>query len=183
VADGAGGAHVKQTLQGVLIAGLVAFFRGIEVAGRVCRLGGWARVIRQARWKARLVELGEGTVIYPSVVIHGPEQVRVGARCAIAEFVHLWGGGGITIGDDVLIASHAVITSLTHDKHAARFRETTVRAPVVIGDNVWIGAGAIILSGVTLGSGSIVGAGAVVTTDVPASVVVVGVPARPIKKY
>lgn len=88
----------------------------------------------------------------------------------------MWGGGGISTGNDVLIASDGVITSLTHDTNAACFRETTLRAPVVIGDNVW--AGAFILPGVTVGAGSIVAAGAVVTRDVPANAVVAGVPAR-----
>lgn len=91
----------------------------------------------------------------------------------------MWGGGSIAIGDAVIIASHTVITSLTHDKHAACFGETTLRAKVVIGDNVWIGAGAIILPGVTLGSGCIIGAGAVVTPDVPAGALVMSMPAKP----
>lgn len=169
---------MKRMLKRVLIAGLALFFQALDAAGHACRLGGLVRIIRQARWKARLADLGEGTLIYPSVVIHNPEQVRIGARCAIAEFVHMWGGGGIAIGDAVIIASHTVITSLTHDKHAACFRETTLHAKVVIGDNVWIGAGAIILPGVTLGSGCIVGASAVVTRDVPAGALVMGMPAR-----
>ncbi len=90
----------------------------------------------------------------------------------------MWGAGGISIGNNVLIASHEAITSLTHDKNAVCFRETTLRATVGIGDNVWIGADAIILPGVTVGAGSIVAAGAVVTRDVPANAVVAGVPAR-----
>jgi acetyltransferase-like isoleucine patch superfamily enzyme len=170
---------MKRMLQQMLIGGLTPIFQGLDAIGQTCRLSGWSRMIRQARWKTRLAALGEDTVIYPSVVIHGPEQVQIGARCSIAEFVHMWGGGNITIGNDVLIASHTVITSLTHDKDAVCFRETTLRAPVVIGDNVWICAGAIILPGVTVGSGSIVGAGAVVTRDVPAGAMVVGAPAKP----
>lgn len=94
----------------------------------------------------------------------------------------MWGSGGITIGNDVLIAAHASITSVTHDKAAACYRDSTVYAPVVIGDNVWIGSGAVILPGVTLGSGCIVGAGAVVTRDVPPRTVVTGVPARLIEQ-
>lgn len=84
----------------------------------------------------------------------------------------MWGSGGITIGNDVLIVSHGVITSLPHDKNAACFRETTLRAPVVIGDNVWIGAGAIILPGVIRGRRRHRCGGAVVMTrDVPANAV------------
>jgi maltose O-acetyltransferase len=184
--DTKGGPDVRRKLQSMLIHGLVPLLRILDAVGRACRLDGLLRVIRQARWKARLADLGEGTVIYPSVVIHNPLQVRVGARCAIAEFVHMWGGGGrapgIAIGDDVIIASHAVITSLTHDKAADCFRQTTLRAPVVIEDNVWIGSGAIILPGVTIGRGSVIGASAVVTKDVPERSVVVGVPARVVEK-
>jgi acetyltransferase-like isoleucine patch superfamily enzyme len=153
-------------------------FRCLGVVLRACRIEGWARVLREARWKAGLAALGEGTIIYPWVTIHNPDRVRIGARRSIAEFVHMWGGGGISIGNDVLIASHGVITSLTHDTNAACFRETTLRATVGIGDNVWIGACAIILPGVTVGAGSIVAAGAVVTRDVPANAVVAGLPAR-----
>lgn len=169
---------MKRALRRCLVGGLSLGFCCLDVVRRVCRGEGWARVLRTARWKARLAALGEGTIIYPWVAIHNPDRVRIGAPCSIVEFVHMWGGGGISIGNDVLIASHGVITSLTHDKNAACFRETTLGAPVVIGDNVWIGAGTIILPGVTVGSGSIVAAGAVVTRDVPANALVAGVPAR-----
>jgi maltose O-acetyltransferase len=53
--------------------------------------------------------------------------------------------------------------------------------PVTIGDNVWLGGGAIVLPGVTIGENSVIGAGAVVTKDVPAGVVAVGNPARPVR--
>ncbi len=86
------------------------------------------------------------------------------------------------MGDDVLIASHSVITSLTHDPKAPIFRESSVQAPVVIGDDVWIGSGAISLRGVTVGPGSIIGRGAVVTRDVAAGAVVVGARARESEK-
>lgn len=82
----------------------------------------------------------------------------------------------------MLIASHVVITSLTHDTQAACYRETLVCGPVKIGDNVWIGSGAIILPGVNLGMGCIVGAGAVVTRDVPPHTLVAGIPAKIVKE-
>ncbi len=99
----------------------------------------------------------------------------------IAEFVHIWGGGGVRIGDDVLVASHVAIASMTHKTDARVFAETVVNKPVVIEDNVWIGTGAIILPGVRLGTGCIIGAGAVVTKDVPANWIVAGIPARRIR--
>lgn len=60
-------------------------------------------------------------------------------------------------------------------------RRATVSRPIVLGNNVWIGAGAIVLPGVTVGDNSIIGAGAVVTRDVPANAVAVGNPARVVR--
>ncbi|HWP00113.1 MAG TPA: acyltransferase [Methylococcus sp.] len=161
-------------------AALTGVFRmGAKIA-QCARLAGMGKHLRNAWWRGQLRALGRDSRIHPHVVIHGPHNVSIGARCAIAEFVHMWGGGGITIGNDVLIASHTVITSLTHDTRATLYRESLIRKPVVIEDNVWIGAGVVILPGIRIGTGAVVGAGSVVTRDVPAGRVVVGVPARPI---
>ncbi|WP_407702786.1 acyltransferase [Thiorhodovibrio litoralis] len=105
-------------------------------------------------------------------------MVSIGANCSISDYVHIWGGGVVTIGNNVLIATHTVITSLTHDKSASCFRDTLIKQPVQIEDNVWICSGARILSGVTVGSGSIIGAASVVTKDVPPNSIVMGVPGR-----
>ena len=137
--------------------------------------------IRYAVWESKLAFLGENSKIYPNVVIHNPENVRIGNRVSIAEFCHFWGGGGIEIGDDVMIASHTIITSLTHDYNAEIYRGTLIRKKVKICNNVWIGAGAIILPGVTIHDGAVIGAGSVVTKDVPSHTVVAGVPAKPIR--
>jgi maltose O-acetyltransferase len=136
--------------------------------------------VRQNRWRRRLASVGQSTIIYRNVVIHVPERVRIGNNAAIAEFVHIWGGGGVTIGDNVMIASHVVITSQTHDT-ASTTRRVNIEKPVWIENNAWIGAGAIILPGVTVGENAIVAAGAVVISDVPRDVIVAGVPARVIK--
>lgn len=170
---------MNETYKRLMITASVQCFRGLLAISGYLHWSGLMLAARQALWKAKLAEMGPGTLIRPYVVIHGPNRVRLGARCSIAEFVHMWGSGGITLGNDVLVAAHATITSVTHDKAAVCYRDTTVCAPVVIGDNVWIGSGAVILPGVTLGSGCIVGAGAVVTRDVPPRTVVTGVPARP----
>lgn len=83
-----------------------------------------------------------------------------------------------------MIAGGVLICGVNHG-HAMQgmpMRQQPVEAaPVVIGQDVWIGMGAILLPGVTIGDGAIVGAGAVVTTDVPAGSVVSGVPARLVK--
>lgn len=146
---------------------------------RVAR--GVSRRLRYLNWKLRLASMGRGTQIFPLVVIHSPENVAIGSRVSIAEFVHIWGGGGVRVGNDVMIASHSVITSQSHDVNAKIYNRTNVMKPVVIEDNVWIGAGAIILPGVRIGSGAVIGAGSVVTKDVAPRTIVVGMPARALR--
>ncbi|WES63838.1 DapH/DapD/GlmU-related protein [Microbacter sp. GSS18] len=89
--------------------------------------------------------------------------------------------GGITIGDGALIGHNVVIATINHPLDPDR-RADNVPSPVVIGDKVWIGSNAVILPGVTVGDGAVVAAAAVVTKDVPAGVVVAGVPARVIRR-
>jgi len=132
-------------------------------------------------WRAKKLTFGDEVVIRNHVVIRHPERVIIGSRVAINEFTHIWGGGGVEIGTDTMIASHCVITSQTHSINGVHYRETLERKPVFIGDNVWVGAGAIILPGVRIGNNSVVGAGSVVTKDVPENCVVAGVPATIIR--
>lgn len=132
---------------------------------------------RRVYWRSRLGGIGRGSRIYPRVVIHSPLKVVLGDHVSVAEFVHIWGGGGVTIGNDVMIASHCVITSQTHNVNPAQ-RHEDVEQPVAIGNNVWIGSGATILPGVRIGENSVIAAGSVVTQDVPRNSIAMGVPAR-----
>jgi maltose O-acetyltransferase len=85
----------------------------------------------------------------------------------------------VTIGENCLLAPHVCISAATHPLEVhRRAAGEEFTAPVVIGDNVWIGANATICPGVTLGNGVVVGAGAVVTKSFPDNVVIGGVPAR-----
>ena len=136
-------------------------------------------------WSARLKHIGTNSNIYPDVRIYGGRSVSIGSHVSINDFVHIWGNGGVTIGDNTLIASHATITSQTHDIHAMQkgllYRETNIHRGISIGKNVWIGAGAIILPGVSIGDNSVVAAGSVVTKDVHNSTLVAGVPAKAVR--
>lgn len=89
----------------------------------------------------------------------------------------------IYIGDSVMIAPNVVIATGTHPI-CPELREKAYQynLPVHIGNRVWIGAGAIILPGVTIGDDSVIGAGSVVTKDVPSGVVAVGNPCRVLRK-
>ena len=114
------------------------------------------------------------------VVIYEPEKIEFGDRVDIGEFTHIRANGGITIGSRVLIAANVTITTREHPVELPRWG-VTKDAPITIGDDVWIGAGAVILPGVTIGTGAVIAAGAVVTSSVDPFTVVAGVPARPIK--
>jgi acetyltransferase-like isoleucine patch superfamily enzyme len=112
-------------------------------------------------------------------------RISIGAQSYIGPHCVLFGAGGIEIEDGVLISPGVVITSHQHtfEETDRDIREQPSEfAPVVIERNVWIGANATILPGVRLGERSIVGAGAVVTRDVTARAMVVGVPARVVRE-
>ena len=139
----------------------------------------WTEERRAAYLRSQLGACGAGVSFQWPVVINGPEHVRLGDRVSVNAFVHIWGQGGVSIGDDTLIASHVAITSLTHAVEAENRAGTLISRPVAIGRRVWIGSHAVILPGITVGDGAVVAAGAVVTRDVAAGAVVMGVPAKP----
>jgi len=134
------------------------------------------RKLRQL--KESFKSCGEAFYAEFPVSIKGPEHITIGNNVGISAFVHMWGHGKITIGNDCLIASHTSITSLTHDPESDLYRNDIIAKPVTIGNNVWIGTHAVVLPGVTIGDNAIVGAGAVVNKDVPANAKVAGVPAK-----
>ena len=115
------------------------------------------------------------------VVIYAPDKLEFGDRVDVGEFTHIRANGGVRIGSGVLIAANVTIASREHPIELPRW-SVTRDAPIVIEDDVWIGAGAIVLPGVTVGRGSIVAAGAVVTADVPPFTLAGGVPAKTIKQ-
>ena len=88
--------------------------------------------------------------------------------------------GGITIEDGALLGHNVVLATLNHCMNPEQ-RANLEPAPIHIGKNVWIGANAMVLSGVTIGDGAVVAGGAIVTKDVPANTVVGGIPAKKIK--
>lgn len=85
--------------------------------------------------------------------------------------------GGITLEDDVFIGPHALLVTENHPENPSERRNVYAK-PITIRQGAWIGAGAVILPGVTVGRNSIVGAGSVVTKDVPDNAIAAGNPAR-----
>lgn len=126
--------------------------------------------------------LGESTEIRPPLRVDYGCHLRIGARSFANFGLVALDVAPISIGDDVQIGTNVQLLTPTHPTDAALRRDKWEAAqPIVIGDNVWLGSGAIVLAGVTIGDNTVVGAGAVVTRDLPANVVAVGNPARVVR--
>ncbi|TYB50652.1 sugar O-acetyltransferase [Nonomuraea sp. PA05] len=138
--------------------------------------------LRQRLLEDLLGAVGEGTVIRPPLWVDYGSHIRIGARSFANFGLVALDVASITIGDDVQIGSNVQLMTPTHpvDPELRRAKWEAAK-PIVIGDNVWLGSGAIVLAGVTIGENTVVGAGAVVTRDLPANVVAVGNPARVIR--
>ncbi|MFG1922564.1 sugar O-acetyltransferase [Cryptosporangium sp. NPDC048952] len=131
---------------------------------------------------ALLGAVGEGTEIRPPLRVDYGRYLRIGARTFANFGLVALDVAPITIGDDVQIGPNVQLLTPTHPVEAGPRRDKWEAAkPIVIGDNVWLGGGVIVLPGVTIGENTVVGAGAVVTRDLPANVVAVGNPARVVR--
>lgn len=105
-------------------------------------------------------------------------NITVGRSVFIGHGCAFTGPGAITIGDQVMIAHKVNLVTAGHPVEPGRRRAFITVAPITIGTNVWIGAAATVLPGVTVGADAVVAAGSVVTRDVAAASLVAGVPAR-----
>ena len=123
---------------------------------------------------------GSFTLFPPFYTDYG-KNITIGKNVFINSGSCFQDQGGIEIGDNVLIGQQVVMATLNHDL-LPKNRANMTAAPIKIGNDVWIGAHATILSGVTVGNGAVIAAGAVVTKDVPENAVVAGVPAKIIKQ-
>lgn len=145
------------------------------------------------------ITIDEGSIVRGELLrfAHGG-RISIGKHCYVGDGTRIWSGVSITIADHVLIAHNvSIFDNLTHPlgwrdrrKHFYAIARTGHPVsidlgdrPVVIENDAWIGAHALILRGVTIGARSIVAAGAVVTRDVPADTLVAGNPAKPIRQF
>jgi acetyltransferase-like isoleucine patch superfamily enzyme len=119
--------------------------------------------------------------MFPPFYTDCGKNIKVGKNVFINSGCRFQDQGGITIGDGVLIGHNVVLATLNHDIDP-RKRSTMHPAPITIRNNVWIGANATVLPGVTIGDGAIIAAGAVVTKDVPPNLIAGGIPAKMLKK-
>jgi acetyltransferase-like isoleucine patch superfamily enzyme len=110
--------------------------------------------------------------------------IRIGRRTFLGEETLMRAQGGITIGDRVLFGPRVQLLAVNHvmsDPDRAIMDQGITAVGIRIEDGCWIGAGAIVLDGVTIGRHACIGAGAVVTSDIPAHALAVGAPARVIR--
>ena len=125
-------------------------------------------------------EVDESFGLFPPFYTDYGQNITVGKNVFVNSGCCFQDQGGIEIGDNVLIGQQVVLATLNHDLSPKK-RANMTPAPIKIGNDVWIGAHATVLAGVSVGDGAVVAAGAVVTKDVPANTVVGGVPAKILK--
>jgi acetyltransferase-like isoleucine patch superfamily enzyme len=188
------------TVLGSVLRGL-AYRAVLEQVGRGCFIE------KDVRWQVpRRIKLGERVMIGEGcfldahsltgritlgddvwlsrgcyVLAHRDAEVRIDDRAYIGHRCLLYGTAGLCVGQDVLMANDV---QLICGNHTFARRDVPIRAqppeghPIVIEDDVWLGASTIVLGGVTVGTGSVVGAGAVVTRSLPPYSIARGVPAK-----
>ena len=126
--------------------------------------------------------LGKGAAVQPPFYCDYGRHITVGAgvffnfNCVVLDVCR------VTIGDHSMFGPAVQIYTATHPFDAALRRREEYGKPVVIGDDVWVGGGAIICPGVTIGARAVIGAGSVVTRDVPEDVVAAGNPCRVLRR-
>ncbi|RIK40062.1 MAG: transferase [Chloroflexi bacterium] len=138
------------------------------------------------------ISIGDDSLVMHGSILHvynfrglPNAGITIGRRVIVGEMSVIRGQGGVTIGDDVLIAPQVQILAVDHVVQSARapiMTQGLITEGIVIEDGAWLGAGAIVTDGVRIGRNAVVGAGAVVTRDIPAGTVAVGVPARVVRE-
>ncbi len=131
----------------------------------------------------RLVTKGRNLAISPDATFADPVRITLGDRVRIGSRCHIWAGpstGRIIIGDDVLFGPDVMVTAATYryNDGSPVTRQLMDEADIIIGRDVWIGVGAIILAGARIGDGAVIGAGSVVKGHIPPFALAVGSPAK-----
>ena len=167
------------------------------------KISDWLRL----QWyRPRFAEIGPRTRILGRLFLEGTYNFHVGDRCKIKRYCRLatHNEGKLVLGDDVIIGEYTVLNANERiqigsgtgmgefcsifDANHGLLKGTHYRkqplltAPVIIGQNAWIGRNVCILKGVTIGDGAVIGAYSVVTRDVPADTIAAGNPARVIRE-
>jgi acetyltransferase-like isoleucine patch superfamily enzyme len=137
--------------------------------------------LKAALMRLRGACVGRGVKLFPHIWIDRFRDLRMGHEVSIGTGVVMTTAGGIDIGDRCMIGHRAVLLSSHHviPENREPMRFAGVRNEhIVIGKDVWIGAGVVVLGGVNIGEGAVIGANAVVNRNIPPFAVAAGVPAR-----
>lgn len=157
-------------LRGATVSTDVLIERDVRVTGRATaiRIGANSVLERRVRLTVSMSEAARSA------------RLHIGRKVLIGEGTYLTAHRDLMIGDDTLIAAYCYITEANHGTARGRpIREQPSHAlPVRIGAGCWLGTRVTVLPGVTIGDGASIGAGSVVTRDVPANAIAVGVPAK-----
>lgn len=129
--------------------------------------------------------VGDNVSVFPDVYLRNVQEMEIGNNVSFQPMVYIEAYGGVTIGDDVSLAEGASLFSVNHGTKVSDVpikEQALVPLPIEIKNNVWIGAKATILGGITIESGCVVAAGAVVNKSTAPNMVVGGVPATTLKE-
>lgn len=162
----------------------VTVFQGVEFLGaNAMEISDGVKILRNTRLEIRdfnsFIYLGKEVCLDCGVDIRTAGSdcwIEIGDNSYLGPYVCMAGPGKIKIGKNCQIASHSGVYANNHRDYGLS------REGIEIEDNCWIGSGVRILDGVTIGTGSVIGAGAVVTKNIPAYSIAVGVPAKVIKR-
>lgn len=127
------------------------------------------------------VTVDDGAYFYQNVTLWGPGRIHIGKNTGIGINTVIYATESVSVGDNTIIAANCYIIDSNHGitrDELIRNQKSTVKGPVIIGRDVWLGAGAKVLSGVHIGDGAVIGAQSVVTHDIPENAIAVGIPAK-----
>jgi maltose O-acetyltransferase len=155
------------------------YARAQELLGRYNATCHGEQDLRGSLLRELLGEVGEGVVVRPSFRCDYGSHIAIGTRTFVNYDCVMLDVAPIRIGAACQIATCVQLLTATHpvDPEARRLGWESAE-PITVGDNVWLGGGAIVGPGVTIGDNTVVGAGSVVTRDLPPGVVAFGNPAR-----
>lgn len=147
----------------------------------------WAYIIINYILGRRKAKVGKDTNIHPTVLLRQAERIEIGDHCLLNHNNVLQAGkesGKIKIGNYVHTGANVMIFAFNHsidDTNIPSKLQDYYDADVTIEDDVWIGAGSVIVAGVSIGKGSVIGSNSVVTKDIPPYSIAAGVPAKVIR--
>lgn len=137
---------------------------------------------REAAARELLGPCGEGLDVQPGFHCDVGKNISCGDRCTFNFNVTILDGAPVTFGDNCMVGPGTLISTTGHPLSAAgRRKREAFSKPVTFGSDVWLGGNVTVLPGVTIGDNVVVGAGAVVTRDIPSNSLAMGVPARVVR--